>query len=96
MSEQQTLVHTIADLAMAISLSHVAIVCVEYSSAANHLCVTLRTALYHEPTISECIELAMPSDSEFTQRRAENRLRELVEKLERISQSSKNPPPVAA
>lgn len=96
MSTQQKLVHEITDIAMTLTLSHVAIVLVEYSSVANHICVSVRTAFHHEPSLYECIELAMLTDSDFTQRRAENRLRELIEKLKRISQLSQTPPPVAA
>lgn len=96
MSTQQQLVHQITDLAMAISLSHAAIVNVEFSSAGNHLRVTSRSQIFADPAIDECVELSMPDDATFTQRRVEARLRQIITTLQAIERRGQTPPPVAA
>lgn len=96
MNVQQQLVHQITDIAMAISLSHAAMVNVEFSSVANHLRVTVKSQPFSDPHINECIELCTPDDSEFSKHRTNARLRHIITTLQSIQLRGQTPPPVAA
>lgn len=83
--QQQQKIDRITQLAQHISLADAG-PCVElrYNGSTNQLFVTVHNECSVEPQLVREIDLASPSDSEFTQRRVIERLAELAESLQQI------------